>query len=176
MERLNRIVAVLFAAFVSGIIVFGGTSYPAGVLPNPKLTPGAINPAVTQANIQQTICKSGWTATIRPASYFTTGLKKEQIVQYRYKDTNPSNYEEDHLISLQLGGSPDDEKNLWPQSYKTTPNARDKDQVENYLKREVCAGRMTLKEAQKAIRSNWTKVKVVKSFGAVEVGDPDDEN
>jgi hypothetical protein len=32
--------------------------------PDPTCTPGALNPAVTQATIGSTICKSGWTATI----------------------------------------------------------------------------------------------------------------
>jgi hypothetical protein len=31
-------------------------------LPNPTLTPGAIDPNVTQANIETTICVRGWCA------------------------------------------------------------------------------------------------------------------
>jgi hypothetical protein len=64
-----------------------------------------------------------------------------------------SAYEEDHLISLQLGGDPKDPKNLFPQPYAGN-NARKKDVVETALKRLVCSGNIKLKDAQKAIL-NW---------------------
>lgn len=54
-------------------------------LPNANLTPGVKNPAVTQENIQDTICVNGWTATVRPPSSYTNTLKKKQIDQYHYK-------------------------------------------------------------------------------------------
>jgi hypothetical protein len=85
--------------------------------PDPSLTPGALNPAVTQATIQSTICVSGWTATIRPSESFTDALKVTQIGQYGYSDTSTADYEEDHLISLELGGAPADVRNLWPEPY-----------------------------------------------------------
>ena len=83
------------------------------ILPNSARTPGATNPAVTQANIGQTICVSGYTATIRPDSSITTELKKEQLATgYAYKgDTATGDYEEDHLISLEIGGAPNVEAN-----------------------------------------------------------------
>ncbi len=40
-------------------------------LPNPLLTPGAVNPEVTQTNIQQTVCVKGYTKTIVPPADFT---------------------------------------------------------------------------------------------------------
>ena|SRR5258706_12151782 len=124
-------------------------------LPNKTRTPGATNPDVTQANIHQTICVSGWTATIRPPTSYTNKLKFQQIQEYKYADKKPSSYEEDHLISLQLGGHPTDPKNLWPQPYNTQCGARIKDVVETRLKRNVCEGKITLAEAQKAIATNW---------------------
>jgi len=83
------------------------------ILPNSARTPGTTNPAVTQANIGQTICVSGYTATIRPDSSITTELKKEQLASgYAYKgDTATGAYEEDHLISLEIGGAPNVEAN-----------------------------------------------------------------
>lgn len=74
--------------------------------PDPLRTPGALNPAVNQANIHSTICVSGWTATIRPPVSFTNSLKAKQIGEYGYSDTKMASYEEDHLISLELGGAP----------------------------------------------------------------------
>jgi len=126
------------------------------VLPLSTVTPGATNPAVTQANIQQTICKTNFTSTIRPPASYTTKLKISQLAgAYKvYADKTPASYEEDHLISLEIGGNPTDPKNLWPQPYAGT-GARIKDQVENKLHNLVCANKMTLADAQKAIIANW---------------------
>ena len=126
------------------------------VLPIVSATPGVTNPAVTQANIQQTICTSGYTATIRPPASYTTKLKISQLAgAYKtFTDKAPASYEEDHLISLEIGGNPTDPKNLWPQPYAGT-GARIKDQVENKLHNLVCANKMTLADAQKAIIANW---------------------
>jgi hypothetical protein len=96
------------------------------VLPNHARTLGAINPSVSQANIGQTICVSGWTATVRPSSSYTTELKVQQLASgYTYKgDTAKGDYEEDHLISLEIGGSPSAEANLWPEPYNSPEGAR----------------------------------------------------
>ncbi len=129
--------------------------------PNPALTPGALNPDVTQATISSTICVSGWTATIRPSSSYTTNLKIQQIAQYGYTDTSTADYEEDHLISLELGGAPRDPANLWPEPYTDAlPDGRDtgarvKDTFESALKRQVCAGEITLAQAQAQIGDHW---------------------
>ena len=128
--------------------------------PDPSLTPGP-NPAVTQATIGSTICVSGWTATIRPSSSFTTALKIKQITQYGYSDTKTSSYEEDHLIPLELGGAPADARNLWPEPYTVTladgrsTGARTKDPFETKLKSQVCAGTITLAQAQGEIGIHW---------------------
>ena len=127
------------------------------ILPNSSLTPGAINPSVTQANIKSTICVSGYTSTIRPPSSYTTALKKKQLASgYTYMgDMNLSSYEEDHLISLEIGGSPKDPRNLWPEPYASDSGARIKDKVENKLHDLVCSGKISLSTAQNAIASNW---------------------
>jgi hypothetical protein len=129
--------------------------------PDPALTPGALNPAVTQATIHTTICVSGWTATIRPPESFTDALKVKQIAQYAYIDTSTSDYEEDHLISLELGGAPADARNLWPEPYTDalsdgrSTGARTKDEFETKLKTEVCAGTITLAQGQADIGDHW---------------------
>ncbi len=129
--------------------------------PDPALTPGALNPAVTQANIHSTVCVSGWTDTIRPPTSYTNKLKVRQIAQYGYAASSLALYEEDHLISLQLGGSPTDPRNLWPEPYTIglqsgqPAGARIKDTFETALKKKVCAGTMTLVEAQREIGVRW---------------------
>jgi hypothetical protein len=129
--------------------------------PDPILTPGALNPDVSQAMITATICVSGWTATIRPPTSYTSALKGQQIAQYGYPIVAPSAYEEDHLISLQLGGAPSDPRNLWPEPYEITlgdgrpTGARKKDVFETALKKQVCAGTISLADAQAQIGVHW---------------------
>ena len=77
--------------------------------------------------------------------------------EYGFSDS-PSNYELDHLISLELGGSPDSTKNLFPEPYNIDLNAKKKDLVENYLHKQVCDGAMTLQEAQQEISHDWVTV------------------
>lgn len=120
-----------------------------GPRPDPTCTPGAIDPAVTQANIATTICKSGYTATVRPSTSQTNKLKAQMYKAYRIKTGTVS--ELDHLVSLELGGA-NDVLNLWPE-VGSLPNP--KDAVENALHTAVCAHKVTLAAAQQAIASNW---------------------
>lgn len=116
--------------------------------------PGAINSAVTQANISTTICKSGWTKTIRPPASYTDALKLKQMVQFGMTG-DPHAFEEDHLVPLEAGGNPTDPANLWPQPWDGPYGAHRKDVLETKLKRLVCGGQITLADAQQAIRTDW---------------------
>jgi hypothetical protein len=118
---------------------------PAVVLPNPTLAPGAINPDVTQANIGKTICVRGWTKTVRPPTSYTSALKVQQLKAYHLPGS-PADYQEDHLISLEMGGNPTDPRNLWPEPY---PRAAQVDKIENELNGEICSGKLTLAEARR---------------------------
>ncbi len=141
-----RAAAVLF-------LLSGGVL--AGDLPDPRLTPGAIDPAVTQQNMRETICVRGYTKTVRPDAAYTNRLKKVQMRQYGYADTNPKHYEEDHLIPLEIGGNPTDERNLWPQPRLSEWSAEQKDQLENALHSLVCSGRLPLAQAQREVAEDW---------------------
>jgi hypothetical protein len=118
---------------------------PSTVLANWTVTPGVVNPDVTQATIAATICRRGWTRTIRPPVSYTNDLKRRGLRQYRLRGP-PSRYQEDHLISLELGGHPTDPRNLWPEPY---PRAAVVDQTENELNAEVCSGKLSLVDAQR---------------------------
>jgi hypothetical protein len=107
-------------------------------------TPGVLNPDVTQANINSTICVRGWTKTIRPPTSYTNDVKKKQMREYGVGGS-VSDYQEDHLISLELGGHPTDPRNLWPEPY---PRASAVDQIENELNAKVCDGSLSLQGAQ----------------------------
>jgi hypothetical protein len=124
-------------------------------LPDARMTPGAINPDVTQANIHLTICVRGFTKTIRPPMYFTNSLKKKQIIAYGYVDTNPKHYEEDHLVALSIGGNPTDERNLWPQPRESGWGADQKDALEFVMYKMVCHGELPLAQAQHDMATNW---------------------
>ena len=128
-----------------------------GALPDPACTPGALNPAVTQTNIAQTICRKGWTATIRPPVTFTEALKRRQLVEYGQKGKSLSLWEEDHLLPLELGGSPGDPLNLWPEPHAGRYGAYRKDGVENHVRALVCNGSWTLVKAQNVFLTDWRK-------------------
>jgi hypothetical protein len=100
---------------------------------------------VTQGNIGSTVCVSGWTATVRPPPEYTDALKRKQMREYG-ETGGPSDYQEDHLISLELGGDPRDPRNLWPEP---RGRAEKVDRIENELNRKVCSGEMSLADAQR---------------------------
>jgi hypothetical protein len=99
----------------------------------------------------------GWTRQVRPPWEYTSKLKRRQIREYGYADRHMSPYEEDHLIPLSLGGSPDDPRNLWPEP-RVPPDgwtADMKDELEAVLPRLVCDGQLSLTDAQHAIATDW---------------------
>ena len=122
---------------------------PTLVLPIKSLTPGVFNAAVRQKTIKKTICRSGWTATIRPPVSYTNALKLRQMAQYE-ETGSPSDYEEDHLIPLELGGAPRNPKNLWPEPRS---QAKQSDPLETKLKGQVCKGLMKLAKARATIKA-----------------------
>lgn len=124
-------------------------------LPDPVCTPGAIDPMVTDANLDSTICRSGYTKTVRPPASETNRFKTLSLAQYGMNYSSTTEF--DHQIPLELGGA-NSVSNLWPE-----PNATDatgfhnpKDVVENRLNRAVCSRQITLQAAQIAMATDWT--------------------
>jgi hypothetical protein len=72
-------------------------------------------------------------------------LKRAQLALWHYADQNPSHYEEDHLISLELGGAPRSRRNLWAEPWS---QAHKSDPRENAWHKKVCKGTLTLRQAQ----------------------------
>jgi hypothetical protein len=126
-------------------------------MPDPHCTPGALNPAVTQSTISSTICKSGWTSSVRPGESVTEPEKLASIKAYG--DTGPvSSYEYDHQVPLELGGAVNDARNLWPEPDYASHSGfylNPKDHLERALNRLVCGGKMPLSKAQQVIASEW---------------------
>lgn len=126
-------------------------------LPKTRLTPGALNAAVTQSDIDRTICVRGYTRRIRPPEAYTERLKRRQIRAYHYPDHWLRDYEEDHLIPLELGGSPNSPRNLWPEPHYVVGGwgSYRKDRLENRLNHLVCRRRLSLAAARHMIATNW---------------------
>jgi hypothetical protein len=96
----------------------------------------------------------GYTRTVRNVPF----SEKDQVyAEYGITHHTAGEFEIDHLVPLELGGS-NDIANLWPEAASPTPGFHEKDQVENYLHDQVCSGAMSLKDAQKQIATNWLAV------------------
>ncbi len=119
-------------------------------LPDHACTPGAIFPEVTKDQI----CVPGYSKQVRNVP---TELKNEVFAEYGIASHQPGEYEVDHLISLELGGS-NDIANLWPEVAEPRPGFHEKDTVENFLHNQVCNGTLTLQDAQSQIASHWVSV------------------
>ena len=138
------------------MVLLSGAAHAQTSLPDPSRTPGAINPAVTQENIGHTICRRGWTRSVRPPEHYTYELKRAQIRNW-YHGGRLRDYEEDHLIPLSLGGAPYDRGNLWPEPRHPVDgwDADLKDELEARLNDLVCSGYLDLPTAQHAIATDW---------------------
>jgi hypothetical protein len=127
------------------------------IIPDATLTPGVVRSGLTV----DTICATKWGTDAR---HFTAAMKRQVFQSYGatgnddpacVPDDHGARCEIDHLISRELGGA-DDVKNLWPQPYGSKPwNAHLKDRVENRLHVEVCASRLSIKDARRLITSDW---------------------
>jgi hypothetical protein len=131
-------------------------------LPDARYTPGAVDPLAvadlsgarhTVGGIERNVCAKDFrTAPIRASIHNFAGLKKKACAEYGAAKCDGS-VEGDHLISLEIGGCPDCLTNVWPEPMA---EARIKDhQVEDVLPRLVCAGKLTLRDAQRCVAGDW---------------------
>lgn len=123
-----------------------------GVLPDPVCTPGALNPQVSAETLYGTVCKKGYSASIRPPHEITDIEKRASADAYGFTGTLDE-AEYDHLIPLALGGDPNDPRNLWAEPH-ASPNP--KDDIEFRLIQLVCRREVSLTDAQAAIAADWT--------------------
>ncbi|MFL5629079.1 MAG: HNH endonuclease [Ktedonobacteraceae bacterium] len=121
-----------------------------GGLPDSACTPGAIFSDATKADV----CRSGYSKSVRNVPQ---SEKNQVYAEYGITSHGPGEYEVDHLVSLELGGS-NDIANLWPEAASPQPGFHQKDVVENYLNSQVCSGAISLHEAQIEIATNWLAV------------------
>ena len=131
-------------------------------IPDPKCTPGAINPTVTLEVLKNPAFR---TACVRDCA---TPLTVKDSAYGLYSIAHPSNNqgptqtcELDHLVSLELGGA-DTLDNIWPQCGPSQVALaaryfKQKDMVENFLAFRVKTGKMILADVQKGVATNWTQ-------------------
>lgn len=121
-----------------------------GPLPDHACTPGAVVEGVTADDV----CAEGYAGGARDVP---ESVKKKVYAAYGIATHKPYEYEVDHFISLELGGS-NDIANLFPEAAEPRPGYHEKDKVENELHRRVCLGQITLAEAQREISADWLTV------------------
>jgi len=131
-------------------------------LPDPLCTPGALDRAVTSADVSSTICRTGgYTKSVRPPASLTEPAKKVIMAAYGISWSQASKYELDHLVELNAGGA-SDYRNLWPEpnTFDTaTPSAfihNDKDAVEAYIFHAICSRKVLFTAVQNDMASNWS--------------------
>ena len=115
-------------------------------LPDPSLTPGD-----TLDVTKDDICVSGYSSKVRNVPQ---SVKDQAYAEYGITSHAPGDYEVDHLISLELGGS-NSIRNLWPEPYFGDLNAHIKDKLENKMHSLVCSGQLDLGTAQQEIATDW---------------------
>jgi hypothetical protein len=136
-------------AFVLLILPVGDASAQSGRVDS------RLNPQVTQATVESTICAPGWSRRVRPASGYTHHVKLDLLREFELPAEEIADFELDHRIPISLGGAPYDRANLELQPWD---EAGDKDRKEVCLARAVCAGRLTLDEARDRIWRDWRHV------------------
>ncbi len=115
----------------------------------------ALNPDVVASTLHQTICKKGYTRTVRPATSYIAGVKSKLMRQSGIPISRANEFELDHIVPLSLGGHPRALSNLMLQEWDGPAGAHVKDKLEVMLQRRVCRGGITLAEAQYCIAEDW---------------------
>ena len=145
---MKNLIRSLIILFVLSSPIYAWTTD--GLYPDKECTPGAIFENVTT----EQICVKGYSATVRNVPQ---SIKNKIYEMYGIPKDERKEYVIDHLISLQIGGT-NEIPNLFPQRSTGIINSRTKDKIENYLKRQVCKGNITLQEAQGLIVEDWLMV------------------
>jgi hypothetical protein len=133
--------AVLGAVFM----IFQATVNAEGPKPKAGLTPGETRPIAIAE-----ICRRPEAEVI---ANIPEGTRRKVFAEYGISSRSDS-FEVDYLITPDLGGT-ESLRNLWPQPYSVRWNARVKDRLEERLHELVCAGKLDLPTAQRAIAVNW---------------------
>ncbi len=120
-----------------------------GSLPDHACTPGSVLNVTSNQ-----VCQVGYASSVRDVP---ESVANQVYAEYGITSHGPAQFEVDHLVPLELGGS-NDISNLWAQPAIPSPGFPQKDMVENFLHDQVCSGKMSLADAQRSIATNWVTV------------------
>jgi hypothetical protein len=131
-------------------------------VPDPRCTPGGIDPSVTADVLRNPAWRTGCVRnceTSEAEKHITYRWYGLRVPRRNYGDSQVC--ELDHLVPLELGGA-DGLGNTWPECGPSAVALDEryfkiKDRVENYLADEVKSGNMSLAAAQLGIASDWTQ-------------------
>lgn len=134
---------------------------PAHTLPPVPAGNVILSSVVTQDNIQDTICKDGWSALpyVIQDSY-RYDVMNHQFSSQAYAVTDPLAYTESYIVPPSLGGSPKDQDNMWPEPITNDVQGQnlgvaEKLVTDQWLHDQVCTGVITLEDAQNDEINNW---------------------
>jgi hypothetical protein len=148
---LLAVVAVMAVSLTLSSAAFAGTGHFRYSHGEP-LNDLRVTPGVTFHVTVATICRSGYSTSVRNVPQ---SEKNQVYAEYGITHHTTGQYEIDHLISLELGGS-NAIGNLWPE-LNDHPHGylNSKDILENRLHALLCTGKVSLRSAQTLIASNW---------------------
>ena len=151
----NIALKTAYLVVVSLLAFVGACSTTPPAPPNVVVPIEVLNPDVQPETIDQTICVSGYTASVRPATSYTNGVKLKLLRESVGEGANASKYELDHIVPLAVGGHPRNLKNLMLQPWDGEYGAKTKDRLEKRLQQLVCSKQLGLRDAQAAIYGDW---------------------
>lgn len=136
---------------VSLLALAAGSAAQAAFAQGPRL----LDTRVTQESVTDTICRPGYADTVAPPFDQTMALKDRMLAARGIDSDEGVGYALDRHVPIVLGGSPDATANFDLIPWGGHAGERRKSLLTVRLKRCVCAGRMTLAQAQAAITGNW---------------------
>jgi len=113
------------------------------------------NAHVTQATIAQTICQPGYTKAVRPPTNFTNSVKQTLLKRAGYPESEVSKYKLDYVVPVALGGHPRKLENFELIRRDGPINTKRKNGIEQKLQCLVCAGELSLADAQREAATDW---------------------
>ncbi|MCG5078415.1 hypothetical protein [Paraburkholderia tagetis] len=110
---------------------------------------------VTQESVAETICRPGYADTVAPPFDEAMALKNRLLAARGIDSGDGVAYALDRRVPILLGGAPDAAENFDLLPWGGHSGERRKSLLAVRLKRCVCAGRLSLAQAQAAISGNW---------------------
>jgi hypothetical protein len=113
------------------------------------------NAQVTQGTIAQTICLAGYMKAVRPPPDFTNSVKQTLLKRAGYPESEVYKYRLDYIVPVVLGGHPRKLDNFELIRRDGANNTKRKNGIEAKLQCLVCAGEVSLADAQREASTDW---------------------